>query len=694
MSTATTEHHDAQGYSAFRQLLVTAAAHRQGPFFTTDAGDLFSTFLGALPEAERAGYNCNACRQFFNVYGTLVQISDSGQQTPLFFPVEYSDQVPIFFRPAWDKMHDRVRRAQVTGVFLSKEKTWGKRVTPVDKNGNQWSHFYSPSLAVFSHALLSAGQRAAELAEDRQGIKRAVAEFSLAMVDTALRVLSAGNVYRAERAEPVLKWLRDRIIQMEAAKPGSPRENVLWRAAAMAPTGFAHVRNTVVGTLLEDVAAGLDFNAVKTRFEAKMNPESYQRPTAPLSRHQVAVAEDLVAKLGLAPALPRRYVKIDEVRTYLAWAPRDVRPAPRQASGSVFAHLPVEEKAQAAALSPMSLPAQTMTWAKFHRDVLCSAARIEAKTGDGTRFAAITTAVNPEAPPLLAWDQPEARNPFAWYYRGGGIDGEFKRRVEAADGQFENVDIRATLIWHDRSDLDLHCEGPEGRISYVNKRVGHGWLDVDMNVNGETLTPVENIRWPRGRAPAGEYVVSVVNFTPRVKSSPFQVQVQVGGDTRVYAGNLAGMAGERQAIVRFRYGFPGSVVFHSELSSASPAVGADAWNVPSNAWVDVVGILPSPNLWGDAPVKRYGEHLFFLLKNCQDGSKSTGRGLFIEALRSELREVRRTLESYYESAQIEGGAGEGNACGIGMVAGGAWNLELRVTDTSGGVLTYKIDRAE
>ncbi|HNF97164.1 MAG TPA: hypothetical protein PK493_07700 [Pseudomonadota bacterium] len=93
------------------------------------------------------------------------------------------------------------------------------------------------------------------------------------------------------------------------------------------------------------------------------------------------------------------------------------------------------------------------------------------------------------------------------------IDAEIKKRVEAAGGVYEGVDVRASLIWDNRNDLDLHVITPSGEhIYYAHKQSRcRGELDVDRNVRGETTKPVENVRWRKGEAPAGRYRVFVQN---------------------------------------------------------------------------------------------------------------------------------------------------------------------------------------
>ncbi|MCS6898777.1 MAG: hypothetical protein RMJ98_03525 [Myxococcales bacterium] len=116
------------------------------------------------------------------------------------------------------------------------------------------------------------------------------------------------------------------------------------------------------------------------------------------------------------------------------------------------------------------------------------------------------------------------------------IDAEIKQRVEAAGGLYAGVDIRASLLWNNRNDLDLHMITPAGEhIYYGNKKAScGGWLDVDMNVRGETTKPVENIRWKKGTAPPGKYKVFVQNYRFHDTPAPtdFRVEIEINGVIR------------------------------------------------------------------------------------------------------------------------------------------------------------------
>lgn len=128
--------------------------------------------------------------------------------------------------------------------------------------------------------------------------------------------------------------------------------------------------------------------------------------------------------------------------------------------------------------------------------------------------------------------------------RKSDIDAEIRKRVLAAGGQHDNVDVRISLVWDNRNDLDLHVTAPSGEVIYYGHKVSQcgGVLDVDRNVRGETTTPVENVRWMRGTAPPGEYKVMVRNFNfhePDRAPTPFRVEIECGGELMFHQGVIS-----------------------------------------------------------------------------------------------------------------------------------------------------------
>ena len=593
-------------------------------------------------------------------------------------------EVPDAFATFVQTLRQRVETASLTGVFLTAASVVGTPQT------GEWNHFALPIPVARRHRGLvsTAGQTAAQKREDRLVLQRGLDEFPVVTITKALEYLTSEGFYRSDKAEAVVHWLLGLHEMRSVVGDERARANLLWVAAATAPAGFCQVRSSMIGTLLEDITAGLALDAIKARWATKMAPSQYMRAQAAPSAGNIAQAEKIIATLEAAGSLERRYARLDDLARWLWRAP-----APVATPGGVFGHLTPKKSAP-----PKTPPAAlTMTWEAFQHAVLPEALRIEAQvptTHD--RFMALVTAARPDAPPILQWDSEEARNPVSWYY-AAGIDAEIKRRVLEAGGTHEGCDIRVSLLWNNRNDLDLHVVTPAGEHIYFGaKKAGcGGWLDVDMNVRGETDEPVENTRWTRGTAQPGRYRVYVQNYRFHQLSlvpTSFRVELELSGeifhgDAIISPSCQTGSASDVE-VTSFDY-VPGQ-----KLGAVPPGLrstqASGAWGLAPGQWAPVTAIVPSPNLWGDRPLTQHGQHMFFLLDGCRDKVRGVGRGFFVETLRSEFYPIRSTMEAYATSATLAG-AEDATACGLGMSDQSPWNLTLRVT-TATATTTYLIDR--
>lgn len=149
----------------------------------------------------------------------------------------------------------------------------------------------------------------------------------------------------------------------------------------------------------------------------------------------------------------------------------------------------------------------------------------------------------------------------SWQQRKDDIDAEIRKRVTEAGGRYDGVDIRASLLWNNRNDLDLHVITPDGHhIFYGDKRSPcGGWLDVDMNVRGETTKPVENIRWEKGKAKKGHYKVFVRNYAYHEHdrgATFFKVEIEINGRVQHFEGKIpAGRTGEASDVTMLEFDY-------------------------------------------------------------------------------------------------------------------------------------------
>ena len=108
-------------------------------------------------------------------------------------------------------------------------------------------------------------------------------------------------------------------------------------------------------------------------------------------------------------------------------------------------------------------------------------------------------------------------------------------------------DIQVTLRWATTDDLDLAVTGPDGqKISWENPGPSSsgGILDRDDNSSCITMTqsPIENIYWPTGEAPDGDYSIEVNLFqrcAVTIEPIGFEVRLLVQGTSETLTGTVS-----------------------------------------------------------------------------------------------------------------------------------------------------------
>lgn len=429
---------------------------RGRPVFVTDADPdaLWRLYLSSLPWQEQQHHDCRTCRDFVRRYGGLVIIDpDDGSTASLVWA-----PTGTMYDEAHRALARAVRRSAVTGVHVSSDTVWGTAVTvahPRSKHpGARWEHVHlvPPAAMVHRDRLKTAGQAMAEKRGDWEVLGRAFVDFSAETVATALTIVEAEALYRGEKVAGPLRWFAELIDDRRGVRSAAARQNLAWLAVAQAPAGFSHVRSSMVGSLLEDVAAGLPLEVVKRRFAEKMSPLQYQRPQAPPAAGNLARAEKVVAELATAGALRRRHARLDDLSPI--WRPVAPLHGRGPVVGPVFGHLTPRSAAPPPAVT---VPAGAITWRKFLRVVLPDAEAIEALVPNGRVNAlAHVTACDPHAPPILQWDpRPDGtRCPVSWYvYQGGRSPGQWCLRP----GEWARVTAVALLpFMRDPDHEDSH----------------------------------------------------------------------------------------------------------------------------------------------------------------------------------------------------------------------------------------------
>lgn len=109
--------------------------------------------------------------------------------------------------------------------------------------------------------------------------------------------------------------------------------------------------------------------------------------------------------------------------------------------------------------------------------------------------------------------------------------------INAANGALMggHGDVQVTLTWNNVADIDLHVIDPTGvEIYYANSSSpSGGQLDYD---NTYAYGP-ENIFWPQGQAPEGQYQVYVNHYSGS-SASAYTIVVNAFGHMRTFSGTV------------------------------------------------------------------------------------------------------------------------------------------------------------
>lgn len=365
--------------------------------FRTDAVNLFEAFLLEIPSEYRQRYTCSECKKFVRKYGNIVAMSQDGEVEAALW-----GNFDGLLAPSFKKMKDIVENAKIVDVFISSKEILGTK----EAGGFNHMHVSVPQKIRYKGKIHTDRQVMLEKREEYRMLQTYIKEYSYELAIEANNILSSEQLYRFEKCLGISNWFLELHERLKNNK--KYYERILWYAVANAPSGYCHIKNTVIGTLLDDINDGLDFDLIANRFAHKMNPYQYQRPQSKPTEANVEQGEKIVEKLGIKKSFSRRYARLEELNT--VW---NYDSSSDTMGKGFFGRVKVKRKNDQK--SSVELPPTKITWKKFEDQVLPKATKIEFLAPQKGNFSAILTATHEDAPPILQWDTLENRNPFSWY---------------------------------------------------------------------------------------------------------------------------------------------------------------------------------------------------------------------------------------------------------------------------------------
>lgn len=592
--------------------------------------EIWAAYLAAFPEGTNpifrtnTEHDCSCCRNFIKNLGRLVSISPTGARSSVWSD---GDALPAPYNVVARVLSDLVLQSKIASVYRAAEPSYGaeqSREQRPDGTVHVWKHFHGKVFP--KHYSATADTVRGRLNTAAQLLKRGLEELRPADVAQVLDLVDAKALYRGEEHKSALAEFQRLQQAFLALGPGA-RDDFAW---ANLHSPAARFRNTVIGTLVQDLSADTPIEQAVRSFEAKVAPANYKRPTALITPRMIEDAMQTINGLGLQDSLRRRFANIADVSVNnVLWVDNSVRPQMRGGlEDLLLSAVKPSTKSAAAHAAEISIE-------EFMSDVLPTATSIDllVQNKHAGNFVSLTAGEDENAARLFKWD-----NHFAWSY-DGNITDSIRERVKKAGG---NVDgkLRFSLAWDNPDDLDLHVKTPNGMTIYYGSRSAQGGkLDVDANgMDGIRPDPVENVAFAD---PAdGVYTVRVNQYNRRSSNNVgFTLQAASGSGVieLVYTPAVTGTVYVGDFTVK-----GGQIVSTSNVHTRllPGATSQQKWGISTETLVKVRTVMLSPNHWDGNAVGN--KHWIFVLEGCKNPEPA--RGVYNEFLRPELEQHRKVFE--------------------------------------------------
>lgn len=629
-------------------------------YTTAITGDeLWAAYLAAFPEGTnpiyktRTEHDCSCCKNFVRNFGTLVAIIN-GQTHSIW----RAEDLAHPFNVVASQLDSLVGSATITGVFRTSERSYGAETTRSLEDGRTktWNHFHGR--VADRHYSLVPGTVIGVINSTAQVLKRGLVELTHEALAQVVELIESNALYRGAEHLAAVKAFQSLKQQYHGLLLWD-RDIFVWQHATDPATRF---RNTVIGTLVDDLSKGVDLEAAVRSFEAKVAPTNYKRTSALITPRMVADAMNTITELGLESALERRHAKLSDVSVNnVLWVDNDAK---AKMKGGIETLLLAAATAPETKGKPEDISIDDFMTKIVPQAVSMSVMVKNAQQGN---FMSLTAPVHADADAaqLFKWD-----NGFAWSYDGNVTD-SIKERVKRAGGNTTTAKMRVSLAWFNYDDLDIHVFEPSGARIYFGNRGGK--LDVDMNaVRGNSREPVENVSYTECNLRDGVYRVLVNQFSRReTKDVGFELEVESNGVTHRFAHKKALLDQCDALVLTVKGGAVVDIKPHTDL--AGGAFSQDKWGVKTEAFTKVNTLMYSPNYWdGNHTGNR---HVFFILDGCV--SDAATRGIYNEFLTPALEKHRKVFEVLGNRTQCPPSAEQ--LSGVGFSSTNKDEVVVRVT---------------
>ena len=614
--------------------------------FVVGLPDIFDTYLGLFPDGtnpifrERTEHDCNCCKHFIRNIGKVVAIK--GGKITTVWDVEGLEYP---YNVVAKSLGDAVRSAPISSVFRTKESSYSHEKN-IDNHDTSitWYHFHAKVPSKF--VTPSPEEIKGKLTSTFQVFKRGLNEIRQDDLETVLDLIKDNSLYRGKEFEKSVEEFKS--LQKQFVNAGST-DSFIWENVWKSCSGF---RNTVIGTLLVDLASGDNTEVAVKKFEAKVAPANYKRPKALITPRMIDSAVSKLRDLGLEDAIYRRLATVEDLSVNdVLFVDNSVVGRMKDGLTDLLMSSPSVKKSVKVPKTPKQI--------RIEDFITLGSKSIELVLDNKhlSNFVTLTAPVHENINNLFKWN-----NSFGWSYdgdvtdtmremvvaRGGRVDGVFRFTHQWNYGK-RNASLMDLHVFMPNKHTDPHRDGchdqypPAHRVGW-NNRIDYnsgGVQDVDYTAAAsEGYVPIENITFPDlSKMPEGKYVCKIHNWNLRQPTQGgFKAEIEFDGQVFEYEVDRPLKHKEWITVAEITLEQGKFTIDHKLPTTSSPK---EKWGIQTQVPVKVQTVLLSPNHWENAGGVG-NKHWFFILDGCRVDEPV--RGLYNEFMVGNLEPHRKVFE--------------------------------------------------
>lgn len=593
-------------------------------------GSLFEIYLNNIPEEYNPVFRVNRFfdgstdRHFINRIGNLAMITPNYKLVYL-----WDFESKTFFESSRKEMLKVLKKCKIKNAFLTSFDMVGSGPNKDSKDPRiTWTHYKYKTPSEIRCSKHDIGDRLGKLNTQYNVFKRTMEECRLEDLESVIELGKDNSIYRAsEFLGSLEKW-----HELKTKYNKKPSDEFLWYNV-IKDGAYICYRNTVIGSLIDDLYNGVDLEKAVKSYESKVAPSNYKRPKALVTSKMVEDARAKLEEVGLLESIYRKAAKFTEI-------PTDEILFTSQESKSLSVFDDLKQDAELTVKKKLDLSkAKEIKFGDFIK-LLPKVSKIGLLPNSAVNSSKVvlTNGKNENIPTPFKWD-----NNFAWSYIESDTADSIVKRVKEAGGVVDG-DVRFSLSWDNSDDLDLSFENNYyQKIYFGDKKTLGGRLDVDANFSEIVENPVENIYWSDiNHLKDGEYRVSVNNYMLRSeRNQGFKLQMEVLGEITTYSYPDNDLRSVTTMLKITKKGNNIDVTYENPKLIKS--------NVSGNKFIDIKNVIKSPNAWEGEVIGN--EHIIFLADDIE--VKFSVRGFYNEQLNSKLEEHRKVTEILGSKLKID-----------------------------------------